>query len=319
MLSSSAQTRWRAVAFCVLALLLPRIARANVPIDVFIFAGQSNMMGTGDTAVLPASFSEAQEGVIYNFWENARSWPVPISTDAWLDMKARGNRFGSELTFGQTITDSVPGTEVGILKVAFAGTSLRRAWHPSTTAEPRLYPVLTSRIQAGLQRLTNNGYAPNLVAFVWVQGEGDAGNEPWAEDYDRDLGKLLSTLREDFNVPDLPIIFNQLHAESDQQFTDVLRQSQADFHAAEHLSTMIEMSDLPLKIDGVHFESITQITLGQRMAAAYLQNQGLPVTIRSIELLPPPVPEPGGVAAAALAALILRRRRPQRSRFAPQR
>jgi len=296
------------VALCVLGFMLPSIAKANIPIDVFIFAGQSNMMRTGSAALLPAAFSEIQDGVLYNYWANARFWPKPYETNSWLPMKARGNRFGVELTFGQTITDSVPGANVGILKVAYNGTSLRRNWHPTLSVYPIIYPTLMARVTSGLQRLVDDGYTPHLAGFVWIQGEGDASTKGTAEDYDGQLANLLSTLREDLNAPDLPIIFNQLHVDADRAFTETLRQRQEVFNASEPLSTMLEISDLPLKSDSVHFESITQITLGQRLAAAYLQSQNLPVTIRGVELLSPSIPEPGGLAMSALVTLLLCRR-----------
>ena len=119
-------------------------------------------------------------------------------------MKPRGNRFGSELTFSQTITDSAPRTKVGVIKVAYVGTSLRHHWHLAATNDPLMYMKMTQCVQNGLQRLTQDEYLPSLEAFVWSQGKGDGRNEPWTTDCRDRLNKFLSKLRLHFSEPDLP-------------------------------------------------------------------------------------------------------------------
>ena len=90
-----------------------------------------------------------------------------------------------------------------------------------------------------------------------------------AEVYGEQLALLIGSFRDDLGAPDLPILFNQYHADSLRNNTEALRASQARFTSSDANSVMINIDDLELQ-DSVHWARETHLEAGYRFADAFV-------------------------------------------------
>lgn len=201
----------------------PHPPEAIKPIKVFILAGQSNMEGRANGALLTAEDRErlttAQERVQLAFNEGpARPLDVVQPARGIAKSYKRDLIFGPELFFGITLSERWPDERVLLIKLTAGGTSLYGCWNPDWTADkaalmdeerdPKLYPALTDYIAETL-----SGYKPEdyeICAMLWVQGESDSHNETAAAAYGDNLASLVKATREDLSQDHLPFLLFQV-------------------------------------------------------------------------------------------------------------
>jgi hypothetical protein len=245
------------------------------PIRVFVLAGQSNMQGTGEMSALPTSpvdLSQPQEDILYHFWiltggglHESSEWS--LLRPLWPGFP--GTTYGPELTFGRTTADGLAGERIAIVKVAAGGTDLQEDWHPSGE-NGTMYQTMLDQVDLALERLRAQDLRPIVSGFVWVQGEGDANNVEKATEYEENLRALFGGIRDDWGIARLPAVYNQLHLDvaRPEEAVAALRQSQANVADTDPYASMVNIDDLPLKSDFVHFTGATALELGERLAAA---------------------------------------------------
>ena len=257
-------------------------------IDVWLAAGQSNMVGSGRIEDLPAGFDYTIGEVLYS----DDTGEAPLEGLGPLQPRLTRNNgirrwFGPELTFGAALA-AEPGNHA-ILKYARNGSPLITKWAPDGTALLGFY----DHVDGGLRDLRDAGWDPRIAGMIWVQGTGDSYQLGPAEQYGENLTVLVDGIRERFALPEMKFVFNQLHAGATPLiYRSEVRQGQAAFAAADPNAIMVSVDDLPLKSDNFHLSSEALQTLGYRLAAAA-------------------IPEPAGVVTAGLIATVVvtRRRR----------
>lgn len=237
------------------------------PIRVYLMAGQSNMVG-GAPDPAPANLSP-QSNILYQ-WRIQRDVGVRNETTTWGPLKSLvgmnvGSSYGSELSFGNAMAARIPG-KVAILKVAANGTSLATRWMPGQNDSEALYAWMIEKVNSSLDQLRGLGYQPTVAGFVWIQGEGDAGAQDRALAYGANLTTLVSALRTDLGVPNLPVVLNELHADVARVYRNEVRQGQRAAAAADPNMHIVNGDDLGLLSDSVHFLSTTHIEMGRRLA-----------------------------------------------------
>lgn len=243
-------------------------------LQIFLLAGQSNMLGVGKVdhlPTVPVDLSLPQEDVLYHYWLHTTSG-VYVPED-WIPLQhlrytVQGTSYGPELAFGRTIADAIL-EDVAIIKVAANGVNLDKDWDPDASEGSMLYDVMLDEVETAISQLPHGQYTPVISGMIWVQGAGDAypGRAPL---YEVNLTKFVAQLRHDFGAPDLPFIFNQYHINAGRPAVETLRQGQVNFAAADPDAVMVNFDDLPLQRDNIHFEGVTQVELGERLANAYL-------------------------------------------------
>ncbi len=253
---------------------------ANPITRVFVLAGQSNMAGGGAMASLPTSpfdYTQPQSDVSYDYWNDVS---VPTATRIyesadWEFLRPLypgfpGTTYGPELAFGRTLADRVSEDSIAIIKVAKSGTDLMYNWDPSGP----LYQNMIEQVAEAVGRLEINGANPVISGFFWVQGEGDAQVEAKAWNYRQNLEELFTSVRQAWNAPDLPMFYNQLHIDCNRLYVDLLRESQEVVDLSDPSAHMINIDDLALNPDFVHFTGETHLELGRRFADAYSRSMG---------------------------------------------
>jgi hypothetical protein len=236
----------------------PEPAPSEPPMWLFLLAGQSNMAGRGavenlDSTPHPRVFALDRDMA----WGPAHEplhWDKP-------DIAGVGPGFA----FGRAMAERFPEARIGLIPAAVGGSSIR-AWvpggfHEQTKSHP--WDDAIARTNEAI-RLTGG----ELRGVIWHQGESDA--KDFADEYEGALADLVVRLRREFSQPDLPFVAGQLG-----QFLAAERPETAQINAVfgrlparVPATAWVSSADLAHKGDGVHFDTPSVRTLGERYAEA---------------------------------------------------
>ncbi len=187
--------------------------------------------------------------------------------------------YGPELIFGHYMADLLA-EDVLLLKLVQGGTDLRVDWKtPSSTAntgnnftadelaQDSLYDALLEKA-VEIQDADNlaayfpqySGKSVEIAGFIWFQGWNDGGNTVNLQNYEINLTCLINDLRNDLNLPQLPVVITQSHrGEPD----GMLQIAQANVAAAMDNSELAVTDDLS---GYYHFDTAAHLVIGKRMA-----------------------------------------------------
>ena len=201
----------RIIALLVLVLHLPPtdIRATEKPIKVFLLAGQSNMVGWGDSLKLSADLRKGDDRVL--MFENDKWQPLRPFKKASKNQEKFGMTefsFGPEIAFAHEMAKAWPDETIGIVKFSIGGTSIL-TWKPDWSKEDAdrvgqggrgsLYKKLMEKVdQAGKARDIE------IVGFLWLQGGRDMKSVPVAKEYLDNLKSLVAAVRKLTGVPNLP-------------------------------------------------------------------------------------------------------------------
>lgn len=197
-------------------MLVPVIGRGadtdTQTLRVFIFAGQSNMVGThskvADLRNFPpfAGLDKPQKNVRFSYMLGREDMST---SDGWIDMQPTGDYFGPELSFARRVSRTIK-APIAIIKCASGGTSLAEDWNPDTPGGFKLYPLALEHIRAALAELERKRVAYRLEGFMWHQGESDMFNAEFKANYTRNLKNFLACWRRDLKTPELGFYIGEL-------------------------------------------------------------------------------------------------------------
>ncbi len=191
---------------------------------IILLTGQSNAVGVGHCKYLPKHFSPEKVQEYVDGYEN-----IPINYYSH-DKKSNGfvktgincteltkETLGPEMGIAEIISKKYPDEQYFIVKCAYGGTSLWHDWlSPSGGAEydaeshddmtkaehyraySWCYNALMDILPKSLAALEEQGYAPEIVAWCWMQGESDACEAQHVSAYEERYNALLSDLCEEF-------------------------------------------------------------------------------------------------------------------------
>jgi sialate O-acetylesterase len=282
-------------------------ARLTVPQvlvgDVWVLAGQSNMVGDGEVkdALAPHPLVHA-----FYAWDEWRLAVEPVHfpagavdsshnaaplTDRAEILHAHATAVkgaGLGLAFGQAMVRRT-GVPQGLIPCAVGGTSMAQ-WRPGLKGQGgrSLYGAMLRRIRVQGQP---------VAGVLWYQGEAEAYANPTG--YTRQMQRLVRTVRDDLQDLALPWIVAQLgkthlfdDEESTQPFFLSLRERQRRLPARISRLSVVPAIDLPME-DGIHLAAEGQIVLGDRMARAACFQLGIPgvrdaIALQGLRLIPCP-------------------------------
>lgn len=234
---------------------------------IFLFAGQSNMVGSGAVSELPAALLKPPAGT--HLYEDG----------ALHDSLLWRAHFGPELGFAHALATSSASAPTILCKVAASGANLAYDWAPDATARSHedtyrgpLYPRLVDHIG----QLTRLCSPARIEGMLWMQGERDSVFSSMAESYERNLTAFIEAIRRDSGVRDLPFVLGLIAprvyriAEGVFQHAhrDVVRAAQLRVAAALPCVMTVETNDLPQR-DNLHYDTGGQVELGRRFAKGY--------------------------------------------------
>lgn len=277
--------------FCLCFCLAGGDASAE-PIKVFLFGGQSNMVGQTSKNSLTGELS----------YLNTPRSDVPIfaGADAVLgtvleDLKpglvSRPNNFGPELSFGHTIADLYPGAKIALIKYAQGGSFINptstaaNAWPYPTVADPAIHNNAYSRFQKtvndGLAALVNAGYEPEIVGMLWHQGESNVRNSTTITPaqliqdqatYELRLTEFIADVRSLYGA-NLPFLIGEITIPDDRPGAPAIIAAQQAVASSDPFAVFVPGDDL-VTTDRWHFNTASMVTLGERFANGYSENFG---------------------------------------------
>lgn len=270
----------------LLALSLPQVHAEDKTVRIFIFAGQSNMVGSdskvADIQRFPPfrGLEKTQPDVrfVYKIGrENKRS------SDGWTDLQPVNNTVGPELSFARAVKTKIK-APIAIIKVAAGGTHLGGDWNPEEPSGFKMYPLALKTIQDSLTALDAKNIPWRLEGFMWHQGENDMFNQEYMDNYGSNLRKYLARWRKDLKSPKLKFYLGELCTKTIwgmdlRPRMYAISQGQKSVTNSDPLAEYVPTSHVGVEIGGgvglhYHYGTLGQLEHGVNYAEAYLRTIG---------------------------------------------
>ena len=260
---------------------------AGEPTRVFIFAGQSNMVGSDskvrDIERFPpfAGLEDPQKRVKFSYCIGREN---KLRSDGWVQLQAVNGVVGPELSFARKLTERVD-APIAIIKCAAGGTHLGGDWNPETPSGFEMYPLALELIRSSLDALTKKGIDYRIEGFMWHQGENDMFEESYLRDYGKNLANFVTRVRRDLETPELRFYIGELCTKTIwgmdlRPRMYAISQGQRQVTEADPLADYVRTSHVGVEIGGgvglhYHYGTLGQLEHGVNYADAYLTTLGL--------------------------------------------
>lgn len=302
----------------LIVLMLPPASRAEVPL--FIFAGQSNMVGYRTDVADLSDLQPALQPDVFFYGPNddGQTWaPIHLAEQpTQITQTVSGHGFGPEASVGEILVNSGRFPRVALVKYAVNGApnasfiaspadarqghyapGIARSWSPSVRGAAdgtSLYDGLLQRVREARQAYEKQfGEKTYIAGLFWMQGESDACDPYSASIYAKNFRAFITALRTDLDAPKMPVIFGRIRHSGAFPADQVVR-AQQDILVApsspDYLphSRLVDTDSMQLHTqvapdsgDGsVHYSSRGTWHLGQAMAGAYLGLTRTPQVIK---------------------------------------
>ena len=253
--------------FIVLLVFCSAIAAQAKDIDLFVMAGQSNMMGYGGDASFYPADPEKQDDLIGFYWVAPG---MSSSKGIWTHMQPqagvfRKGHFGPEVSFARGLVRA--GIRPYIFKYSLGSTSLAKNW--LAPGQHGLYDDMVAELQKAILLQEKLGNKVKIRALIWIQGESDAETSEIATEYRNRLSKLLRNFREQVvKNPRLPIVLGLDEQHPWVKANPVVVEAQKKIAAVETCQTFTSMIGLQ-KADVSHLAPVGLVAHGKLVLEAY--------------------------------------------------
>lgn len=246
----------------------------------FILAGQSNMCGRARGSdlekELQAPFPEVQM-----VWSNDLNMKHPSISADWQDLSPQPNfhsktSFGPEISLGRKLA-AVLKRPIYFIKFALGSTNLYANWDPNgrtiRTSGKNYYGDFIIYVLKWKEVLKLQYPDIEFGGIFWMQGEGDALDKRFARTYEQNLKEFFKCLREKFGPCPIVTGFIKWPANFRQEVNlaieNVAKNDDQIFTVDTSDLTPIAFTYDPQHYNP-HFDAKSLLTLGERMADAYL-------------------------------------------------
>lgn len=267
-------------ALCLAAL--PSLAAT--PIKVFLLAGQSNMSGWTPSAGMPSAYTQSQTNVLIYADGEIDNTKKKKWLSNGMDFGHASGYFGPELVFGKTLSDSLAGTKIALIKHSVGSTYLATDWRPPSSGGTTgsLFNAMLATVKSGLAALDPQ-YTPVWSGILWMQGEFDGGNQGYANEYQTNLTNFVKDVRTQLKVPDLPFIIGMIDSSRSWPYAGTIRA--AERAVAKNLANVGLVDTHGFATDGTHYKLDGMIALGKGFAVDWLTHYNTP----AVALAAPPL------------------------------
>ena len=179
---------------------------------VFIFAGQSNMVGSDsrvdDIKRFPpfAGLELPQRQVRFSYCIGREH---KMTSKGWVDLEPVNNVVGPELSFARRVSQEIK-APIAIIKCAAGGTHLGGDWNPDAPSGFKMYPLALKLVRSSLLELERKKIPYRIEGFMWHQGENDMFHEDYLANYGKNLKNFLAKWRSDLKAPQLKFYVGEL-------------------------------------------------------------------------------------------------------------
>jgi hypothetical protein len=276
---SGSKERIGRYAAILLAACCVFTVRAKTDVPVFLLSGQSNMTGYASASDLTADQKKNVDNVkIYMdlVWEGdaskLRKW-LTLGTGFGSNI----NNIGPELFIGRTLSDSMPGIKIALIKCSSGSTYLGKAtdWLPPSSNNGvggTLYTRMMTTTDNVMKNFTTAfdtaQYTPRWAGFVWLQGEFDAYDKTLSDAYEKNLTNLINDIRAKLKVADLPVIIPMIDAQNQWTYNSIIRA--ANVAVKQKLKNVDTLDTKGYATDGTHYKGLGQVKIGTVTAQRWL-------------------------------------------------
>jgi hypothetical protein len=255
-------------------------------VSVFIFAGQSNMVGSDskvkDIERFPpfSGLEEAQGDVRFSYSIGRER---KTESKGWVDLQPVDNMVGPELSFARKVSGAID-APVAIIKCAAGGTHLGGDWNPDEPIGFKMYPLALSLIRSSLAELDKQKVKYRIDGFMWHQGENDMFNKDYMPNYGKNLKNFLAKWRRDLKTPKLKFYVGELCTKTIwgmdlRPRMYAISQGQKEVCREDPLAEYVPTSHVGVEIGGgvglhYHYGTLGQLEHGENYADAYLRTIG---------------------------------------------
>lgn len=255
---------------------------------VFLFAGQSNMVGSDSRASDVHRFppfegmEEAQDDVLFSYCIGREN---KSRSEGWGPLAPVNDVIGPELSFASTLKENIK-APIAVIKVAAGGTHLGGDWNPDEPKGFKMYPLMLEQVRSSLAELDKKKISYRIEGFMWHQGENDMFEEGYMPAYGKNLENFLASWRRDLEVPELPFYIGELCTKTVWGMD--LRPRMYEISVGQRfvtesdpLATYVPTSHVGVEIGGgaglhYHYGTLGQLEHGVNYADAYLNSIGKP-------------------------------------------
>ncbi len=244
-------------------------------VKVILLAGQSNATGVAHTGILkekvPADTYERYVNGPDNVHINYNTENGANRSDGFVRVNVESYFiFGPEVGMAERLGDEAD--EYFIIKYSYGGSNLYEHWKKENECLYKGFMTFTGR---SLDYLKSKNYDPEIVAMCWMQGESDAFGKTSGKYYDNTkkfVGNIRSELGDilwvDAGISDSPLWKEyETVNRCKQRFCRLSDKNIYIDTIGAGLTYRYEPADEP---DLAHYDSLSQIELGQLFAEAIL-------------------------------------------------
>lgn len=258
----------------------------DMTLRVFIFAGQSNMVGSDsrvdDIKRFPpfAGLEQSQRQVKFSYCIGRED---KMTSEGWVDLEPVNNVVGPELSFARKVSQEIK-APIAIIKCAAGGTHLGGDWNPDTPLGFKMYPLALKLVRSSLRELERKKIPYRIEGFMWHQGENDMFNEDYMANYGRNLKNFLAKWHRDLKAPRLKFYVGELCTKTVwgmdlRPRMYAISQGQKVVTESDLLAEYIPTSHVGVEIGGgvglhYHYGTLGQLEHGVNYAEAYLRTIG---------------------------------------------
>ena len=254
---------------------------------VILLAGQSN--ATGATVgsylseyVTPEKYQELIDGysnvkILYSSGTiSGGKLSIPNKSVTFVDVKMgqgiSSTRFGPELGLAEYLSENYPDETFYIIKYAIGSSGLRAHWNPLDESKAICLNEFDDLVYQGLVELEMMGLTPEIVGFLWMQGESDASSANAAYQYYTYQDALVKLIRENyaFYEADGGIAFIDAGVSEEGMWStaylvnEMKRRYALESDLNEYIDTnKEELTCLQENNDNAHYDSWSMLRLGQ--------------------------------------------------------
>jgi len=282
---TSGGTNMKSLLLAIASLLTCASALAEEqPVRVFIFAGQSNMVGSDskveDIKNFPpfVGLDEPQPKVRFSYCIGREN---KTKSDGWVPLAPIKNIVGPELSFARDVSKAID-APIAIIKVAAGGTHLGGDWNPDNPAGFKMYPLALKVVRESLAALKKEGIEFRVEGFMWHQGENDMFEQDYMANYGKYLKNYLARWRDDLDEPKLKFYIGELCTKTiwgmdlrPRMYKISLGQKSVT--NSDPLATYVPTSHVGVEIGNpvglhYHYGTLGQLEHGVNYAHAYLES-----------------------------------------------
>ncbi len=255
-------------------------------VRVFVFAGQSNMVGSDskarDVHRFPpfAGLEKPQPGARFSYSIGRQN---KMLSEGWTDLQPVNDVIGPELSFARKVT-RVTKAPVAIIKCAAGGTHLGGDWNPDEPIGFKMYPLALDLVRSSLAELDRQKVKYRLEGFMWHQGENDMFNKDYMPNYGKNLKNFLAKWRRDLKAPKLKFYVGELCTKTIwgmdlRPRMYAISKGQKKVTSVDPLAEYVPTSHVGVEIGNpvglhYHYGTLGQLEHGVNYANAYLRTIG---------------------------------------------